>query len=126
MPRLTIIPAFLVVTLALPAGTQAGGQVKKQPVPDSKAQAKAENLVNDIFKEEINNAKDAEARTKLAVYLMGQGDESGEDPADRYVLYRVARDLAVQAGDTKLAHSAIDMYVSSSEVTSLVLKADAT
>src|SRR5437879_13348752 len=108
MPRLTIILALFCVTLALAAGTQAGDQVKKQPVPDPKAQTKAEHLVNDIYKDEINNAKDAEARTKLALYLIGQGDESGEDPAARSVLYRAARDLPVQAGDPKLALSAID------------------
>src|SRR5437016_5316210 len=110
MPRLITVPRLLcvAVVLAVAAGTHAGDQVKKQPVPNKKALDKAEELVNDIFKDEIKNAKDAETRTKLALYLIGQGDESGEDPAARYVLYRQARDLAVLAGDPKLALGAID------------------
>src|SRR5438128_1240636 len=45
---------FVAATLAL-----AGGEpTKRQPVPAKKALAKAEDLVNDIFKEEIAKAKD--------------------------------------------------------------------
>jgi WD40 repeat protein len=126
MPRLTL-PRVLTAALflCLVASLDAGDNVKKQPVPDKKALAKADDLVNDIFKDEIKAAKDPEARVKLATYLMQQGDESGDDPAARYVLYRWTRDLAVQAGDPKLALGAIDKLATYFEVPAFDLKADA-
>src|SRR5205823_500577 len=86
---------------------------------------KAEDLVNDIFKEEIAKANDAEARAKLAVYLIQQGDESSEDPAARYVLYRQARDLAILAGNPQLALSTIDKLTQYFEGSGINLKAEA-
>src|SRR5262249_49763325 len=87
--------------------------------------AKAEDLVNDIFKEEIAKAKDAEARTKLAAYLLQQGDESSEDPAARYVLYREANRLAILAGNAPLSMSAIDKLTKRFVVDGLPMKAAA-
>jgi WD40 repeat protein len=103
----------------------AGDPIKKQPIPDKKALAKADNLVRDIFKEEIDKAKSPEALSKLAIYLQQQGDESTEDAAARYVLYRYTRDLAITAGDPKLALGAIDKIAMYFEVVPLELKAEA-
>src|ERR1700730_10299006 len=89
-------PLFLGTLHAGPGG-------KRLPIPAKKELVKAEELVRDIFKEEIDKAKDAETRTKLAIYLLQQGDESSEDAAARYVLYREARDLAIKAGNPSLA-----------------------
>jgi len=103
----------------------AGEQTNKQPVPDKKALDKAEELVNDIFKEEIAKANDTEARTKLAAYLVQQGDESSDDPAARYVLYRQARDLAVLGGNPALTLSTIDKLAEHFDVPGISLKAEA-
>src|ERR1700693_1891428 len=62
----------------LPCGFVAGQTEKRLPIPAKKDLAKAEELVQDIFKEEIGKAKDADARSKLAGYLAQQGDESTE------------------------------------------------
>jgi WD40 repeat protein len=106
----------------LPLG--ARDQAKRQPVPNKAALDKAEDLVNDIFKEEITKANSAEARVKLAEYLIQQGDESGEDPAARYVLYRQARDLAVLAGNPQLALTTIDKLTQHFELAAIELKAE--
>jgi WD40 repeat protein len=120
---------FCLITLAgltLAAALDAAGPPKARPaIPDKKAQSKAENLVLDIFKEELDKAKTPEAQTKLALYLQQQGDESNDDPAARYVLYRYTRDLAIKAGDPKLTLGAIDKMAANFDVSALDLKAEA-
>jgi WD40 repeat protein len=115
----------LIASLMLLAATGlAGDPIKKQAIPDKKALAKADNLVRDIFKDEIDKAKSPEAQTKLAVYLQQQGDESTDDAAARYVLYSYARDLAIAAGDPKLALGAVDKIATYFDVAPLELKAE--
>ena len=128
MPRLLSLCCFVglaALALLLDVNGYAGDPVKKQPVPNKKALAKADELVRDIFKEEIDKAKSSEALTKLAIYLQQQGDESNEDPAARFVLYKYTRDLAIQAAEPKLALGAIDKIATYFEVPALDLKAEA-
>jgi hypothetical protein len=98
---------LLALTLLLGVGpAQEAG--KKHPVPGKDAQAKSLELILDIFKEDLQNAKDAESRSKLAAYLMQQGKESKDDLTNRYVLYIEAAALASAAGDAPLALTALD------------------
>src|SRR5262249_47220564 len=125
MQRLFLLSGLLGTLWAAGLALNAGETTKRQPVPDKKALAKAEDLVNDIFKDEIAKAKSADVQTKLAAYLIQQGDESGDDPAARYVLYRQARDLAVLAGDPALVLGTIDKLAQHFQVNGLDLKAEA-
>jgi len=128
MQRLFLLSGLFAMTLAagqIAQAVDARAQTKKQPIPAKKAIDKAEDLVNDIFKEEISKANDAELRAKLAAYLVQQGDECGDDPAARYVLYRQAVDLAVLSGNPKLTLAAIDKLALYFEVPALDLKAQA-
>src|SRR5580765_1818272 len=125
MRRLPAVSVLLSLILAAAFAAGAGEQPKSQPIPEKKAIAKAEELVNDIFKDDIAKAADAESRSKLATYLVQQGDESGDDPAARYVLYCQARDLAVLAGNPPLAMSTIEKLATQFDVSRLDLKAEA-
>jgi WD domain, G-beta repeat len=125
MRRLIVVAILAAIPIATFLPCTKAEQLKKQPIPDKKALNKAEDLVNDIFKEEIAKASDAEARVKLAAYLVQQGDESSEDPAARFVLYRQARDLAVSAGNPQLAMSTIDKLTTYFEGSGINLKAEA-
>jgi WD40 repeat protein len=125
MQRMFLLAMAICFTFVTGMSLTAGEQPKRQPVPSKAALDKAEDLVNDIFKEDISKASDAETRSKLAIYLAQQGDESGDDPAARYVLYCQARDLAVLAGNAQLAMSAIDKLTQFFELAGLELKAEA-
>jgi WD40 repeat protein len=114
-----------VLTVVSAAGLDAGQGGKRLPVPAKKELAKAEELVRDIFKEEIDKAKDPESRTKLATYLIQQGDESSEDAAARFVLYREAGSLAILAGNPPLILAAMDKLGKYYDVPTLDLKAAA-
>jgi WD40 repeat protein len=119
-----VLAAGLVGGLSFHAAAAGTGE-KRLPVPAKKDLAKAEELVRDIFKEEIDKAKDPETRTKLATYLLQQGDESSDDAAARYVLYREARQLAILAGNPPLALTTIDKTAKYFDVPALELKAEA-
>jgi hypothetical protein len=114
--------AGILVLCGLSSWAQTEG-AKKLPVPDQQAQARALNLINDIFKEDIALAKEPEAKSKLAAYLLQQGRESKEFPANRYILFREARDLAARAGDAGLALQAVDELAREFDVNPLEMKA---
>src|SRR5437879_997122 len=103
----------------------AGESGKKLPVPDQAAQAKSLALVLDIFGEDIKAAQEPQAKAKLAINLLQQGKESRDDAANRYVLFREARDLAAKAGDANLTLLAVEEMARDFDVSALDLKAAA-
>lgn len=99
----------LFTALAVPGNSRLPVQEsRKLAVPAAKAQDKSRALILDIFKDDLENAKAPEAKSKLAAYLVQQGKESREDMTNRYVLYIEATALAASAGDVPLALSALD------------------
>jgi WD40 repeat protein len=113
---------LLLSALHGPGAAQDGD--KKLPIPDKAAQKEADKTVLEIFKEDIDKARDAPARSKLAGVLLQQGRETTTDPAARYVLYVYARDLAAQAGDAPLTLLAVDEIAKVYDVPALQAKAD--
>jgi WD40 repeat protein len=105
--RWILLSCLTLVALGLTTlvGAQDG---VKAPIPSKQAQAKARALIIEIFKDDLAGAKDAAAKTKLAGYLLQQGKDSKDEPANRYMLYVAARDLAAEAGDALLALSAVE------------------
>jgi WD40 repeat protein len=116
---------ILFVSAAVIFSLSAQDAGKKLPIPDQAAQAKALALVLDIFKEDMDAAKDAEAKTRLANNLLQQGRESRDDAANRYVLFREARILAAKAGDANLTLRAVDEMTRGFDVNPHQLKAAA-
>jgi WD40 repeat protein len=109
------------------AATHGGAQGgdKKLPIPDKAAQAEADKTVLEIFKDDIDRARDAPARTKLAAVFLQQGRETTTDAAARYVLFAYARDLAGKAGDGPLALQVVDEIAKTFDVNPLQAKAEA-
>lgn len=105
------------------------GDPPRAKVPAKADQDKAEELIHYIFKDDFAKAKDAAAKSKLASYLVQQGDEiedsaaKMEDLAAKYMLYSYGRDLAASAGDATLALTAIEKMARRFEVSVLEIKA---
>jgi len=108
----------LTVTLAAAASSGAQG---KSPIPSDEAQAKALELIKEVYGQEWENAKSSAQKQALATKLLQKAGESTDD-TNRYVLLKVARDVAAQAGDTDLAFRAIDAMADSYEVDTYKLK----
>jgi hypothetical protein len=75
--------------------------------PSTVAQSEASKSIREIFKADFGK-RTAEDQRSLARKLLEQGIATGDDATVRYVLFREARDLAVQAADPALAAEAVD------------------
>lgn len=95
---------------------------KKQPVPAADAQAKAEKLIKELFKDDYAKKKPADMLA-LSAKLLDQAKETKDDPTARFVLLREARDLAGQAGDLPQALRVVDETAREYEVNLSALKA---
>src|SRR5690242_13529550 len=65
------------------------------PVPDAGSQEKAQRIVKDLFKDQIDGAKNAAGKLDVAKTLLQKGDDTQGDPAGQYVLLKMAREYAV-------------------------------
>jgi hypothetical protein len=89
--------------MAQPATTPA----TRPPVPPSAKIVEAEKLVKDLFKADYAKKKAAD-HIELAKRLLTAADETKDDPATQYVMYREARELAAKSGDVVMALEAAD------------------
>ncbi len=94
----------------------------KAPVPDSAAQQAAERQIREVFKKEFAEAKNSETRTALAETLLGQAHQTDNTPDQRFMLYRLAIGLLIEAGEYQKAFSAIDEMGSHFAITPLNVK----
>jgi hypothetical protein len=94
----------------------------KSPVPSDVEQAKALRLLRDIFKAEYDDAQTAEQKSQLAKKMLEQASQSKADSLSYYMLLRVARDIAVTAGDAGTAIQAIDRMAETYKIDAVQLK----
>ncbi len=119
-PALRVV-LLLVILVTSAAETLAQGTT---PVPDTAAQAKAQKLVRDIYRNEYDAAKTPAGRLALARKLLDEAAKAKSDPAEQFVLLRIARDVAVQTGDAETALDAADRIVQTFEVDPVQTKVD--
>jgi len=114
------------ITLLFNALGMAGdaGDPPKRPVPDSAAQARSLATVRHAFKGDFNRAKTLDQKRALVQKMIGVAAET-TGPADRYVVLRVARDVAVGAGDARTAIRTIEAINESYQIDVLKMKAAA-
>ncbi len=80
---------------------------ERHPIPSAAAQQQALELIKEVYGDEWEKTKTSAQKTALATKLLQKANESA-DPTNRYVLLKIARDVAAQAGDAELAFKAID------------------
>jgi len=83
-------------------------QEKKLSVPSEADQQQALAAAKDVFGDEWRAAKTAEQKSLLAGKILQKAAESKDEPAARFVLLRLGKDIAVQAGDPDVAHKAAE------------------
>ncbi len=82
------------------------------PIPDEAAQAKAVAVIREIYEKDYRTAKTPADQTALAKKMIDQAGQTAE-PVGRFVLLRVARDVASEAGDAETALAAVDQTAQS-------------
>lgn len=95
-------------TPAADVKTETGdGQPQKLPVPDAAAQAKATEVIKDLYKAEYAKRRVPDILA-LAARLLEQARKTGDDPVARYVLLRESWTLSAQVGDAAAAFKAVE------------------
>lgn len=119
-------------TAARTAGPAAGSPVPdlpaessrpRLPIPGEAAQQQATKVVQDLYRTDYDEAKTAAAKKQLARKLLAQATSSEVSTAEQYVLSRLARDVAAQADDARLAMEAVDRMAEKFAVESTAMKA---
>jgi hypothetical protein len=111
MPRPSRALFALVVAGVLSIGARsvlAGGNSESEPtpkiaVPDVAAQRRASQEINSVYGDDIVKAKRPEAKAALAKKLLQAATETKDDPATKYVILGMARDLAAGGDDADTA-----------------------
>jgi hypothetical protein len=110
-------PVLLIVTAPF-----AQGATKKAAVPDEAAQKEAVALIRDVYKDEQKQATTPEKKSELAKKLIEKAGVTKDDPANQFVLLRIARDLAAQAGDCETALEAVSQLAQGFAVDAVEMK----
>jgi len=112
---------------SIPGEPDASGRpsAPRTPVPDDDALTRAEGLVQELFGADVENARTGERKKALAEKLFDIACQTDNDPAAHYVLCRIARDLAVDAGDPDRFCRYIDELDQRYEIDALGMKAAA-
>jgi len=96
----------------------------RHAVPDPAAQKAAAKLVADVFREDYEQAKTPGDKSALAKKMLELAGETEDDPAARYVLLRIARDISVQVTDVELTLRAVDSLDDNYRVDGFLMKID--
>ena len=92
------------------------------PIPSDKALRESQEVLRDIFKDEILQATTPAKRGELAAKFLEQAVQTKDDPAGRYALLQAARNLAVRSNDLELAMKIVEELCRSFQVDVLVTK----
>lgn len=117
-------PSWFCTILLAAAPLLAQETDHKLPVPDAAAQAESMKLVKEIYGREYAGAKKAEQKQALAKKLLQKACETQNEPTSKYVLLKLAKNIATQAVDVETALAAVDAMAQSFEVDPLEIKAD--
>lgn len=106
--RVIIAFVFGVASAGIAYPQDSNGRV---PVPVGKELDEAMELVQDVYREEYEEAKTSEQKRALAARLLEDAEDC-ESEANRFAMLRVARNIAAQANDAELAMQVADKIAS--------------
>lgn len=88
---------------------------RRESPPEVTSLKEAEKIIRDVYKSEFSRKSPSDQQA-LALKLLAQGRASADDPRAQYVLFREARDLALQAGELDTMQAAIDEMARAFEI----------
>ncbi len=94
------------------------------PVPGAAAQENAQRIVKDLFKDQIDGAKNAAGKLELAKMLLQKGADTQGDAAGEYVLLKMARDYALAAADAGVAMQCVEELAKNFQLDGLALRVE--
>jgi hypothetical protein len=124
LPCRTILSGSLPLAILVCSLLIAQEPKAKLPVPTDDALAEALKLAKEVYGDEYRDAKTDAEKTTLARALIDKARESQEDPAGRFVLLRLARDIAAQAGDAETSLDAADELARAFQIDTLPMQVE--
>ena len=123
-PRYTValVFAFIVSHFGPDASLAQGPKI---PVPPENARSQALALLQEIYRPEYQAAKTQEDRSELAQKIVTTADETNDDVVARYVMLRVATDIAVQAADADTAMECVTKMATYYDIDEFEMRASA-
>jgi hypothetical protein len=112
---------LLSVSIAALLAMHAYGQPARRPPPAEEEVAKAKKLIADVYRSEYTKAVSPEAKLTLSVKLLNDARNTRDDPAGKYALLLVSRDIAASAGDWEAAFKPIAQLSADFAVETFVL-----
>ena len=97
---------------------------KKTPVPEQAKLDEARRLAREVYGPEYQNARTPAQLQLLAGKLLGEANRMGSDPAGQFVMFQLAADVAVQAGDGRTALGAVDQIAQIYDVDGIAMKTE--
>jgi len=110
-----------------PAGVADGPKppvARRVAVPDENARSRAEAQVRDVFRNDFSRARSIADKKLLARKLFDAAGQTADNPAARYAMYRLARDLAVEVGDPDSICRVVDEMSRHYRIDALGMKAE--
>ena len=108
-----------------PGPLSSAATLPKMPAPEKPQRTEVLRRLKEEYGKEWADAKTLEKKRSLARKLAGDADDLENDAVGRFLLYKLAFDVAMQAGDYRTAAQAIDKQADSYDVDALQLKAEA-
>ena len=104
-----------------PADPPAAPSPTRRPEPPAADQKAAEQEIRDLYRGEFAK-RTPEEQLAFSRKLFRTAQETADNPAAQYVLYREAAELAAQAGDAEQSMAAIDRMAAAFDIDALALK----
>lgn len=115
-----ILLACLLVACSVPVWAQ--NEAGRRPVPDAAAREAVLRTIAGVYRSDYEQAKTSKQKQALAKKLLKVGIGTTDDPTGQYVLFRIARDIAIQQGDWPTAFECIDRLAAVFEVDPFQMK----
>jgi hypothetical protein len=115
-------PVLLLIASLHGALTIGAENDNRTPVPDAASVEASEKLVRDVFGEKHRAARSTADKVALAKKILAAATESTNAPAEQFVLFRVARDIATSAADAETALKAVERISQHFRVDSLQMQ----
>lgn len=107
--RNALFSCMLNISLTLVASACVFGNANgKDPVPDATTQSETLSLLRELYKEDWEAAKHQKQKLELGKTLYEAGLNTSDDSVSRFILLRVAKDIAAQNGDAVSALAVVD------------------
>lgn len=110
--------------VVLAAGTAAALALGRAQVPSDKDQAKAQQLLREVYGKEYEEAETPDQKTALARKMLDQAANTKDAPASHFVLLQAGKGMAVAAGDVETAFEAVGRIAATYDVDALEMKAE--